>query len=608
MIRGGIALAIAAITMNRKQSRTIFATLLFVAMLVSIADRVASAAPDAELLKLAESEFWNLTPAETALLKFAGWNRSEPGGFALAGPSAKPDDPSNDPAHADKWGKEREVRADLIRWLCVDPRAKALIDPQGIRLLGARITGKLYLADVTVSFALTFRNCSIGERMTFEHASFPRLDLGGSYTGEIDGRAAVIHGDLNLDSIRASGEVWFNDSTIDGDFGARGGHFAHSTVEPHETEEAFLKKALDLESARVGGDVWLCYGFEADGAVDLITATIGTSVVFSGTFNNLNNAAIEAAGITVARQVFFGSFFGKIRVEGSIIMSEAHVATSIYVEDATFSGAPTEVHASHGPLGLPVNGFNAQGLTAKEALVWRNVTLENGAVLNLDGASVGVFFDDQHSCPAPGKLIIDGYRNELLPDTRSRLKMLALQTEFHLQPYRQLAKVLRDQGDEEGATSVLIAAEDRRYASYGRASALWGDFLNATIGYGHRPLRTIGWSLLVILIGWPIVWAAKRAGVMRPTFPENIPQSSEPDYEELHPLLYSLDAFLPFVNLHQEHYWWPNSKAVGDCVVFGYKVRLRGSLVRHYLWLQIFSGWLLSAILIAGVTGLMRSD
>jgi hypothetical protein len=154
----------------------------------------------------------------------------------------------------------------------------------------------------------------------------------------------------------------------------------------------------------------------------------------------------------------------------------------------------------------------------------------------------------------------------------------------------------------------LIAAESGRYASYGRASALWGGSLNATIGYGHKPLRTIGWSLFVILIGWPIVWAAKRAGVMRPTFPENIPQSSEPDYEELHPLLYSLDAFLPFVNLHQEHYWWPNSKASGDCVILGRKFRFRGSLVRRYLRLQIFSGWLLSAILIAGVTGLMRSD
>jgi hypothetical protein len=98
-----------------------------------------------------------------------------------------------------------------------------------------------------------------------------------------------------------------------------------------------------------------------------------------------------------------------------------------------------------------------------------------------------------------------------------------------------------------------------------------------------------------------------REGALLSTH-RNIPHSSEPDYEELHPLLYSLDAFLPFVNLHQEHYWWPNSKAVGDCVIFGYKIRLRGSLVGHYLWLQIFSGWLLSAILIAGVTGLMRSD
>ena len=595
--------------MRLGQSRTIFATLLFAAMIVSITDRAASAAPDPELLKLAEAEFSNLTPAETALLKFAGSNRSEPGGFAIAGPSAKPDDPSNDPAHADKWGREREVRAELIRWLCVDPRAKALVDPQGIRLLGARITGKLYLADVAVPFAFTLRNCSIGERMTFEHASFPRLDLGGCYTGEIDGRAAVIHGDLILDSVRASGEVWFNDSTIDGDLGARGGHFRHSKVEPHETGRSVLfKKALDFESSRIGGDVWLCYGFEADGAVNLITTTIGTSVAFSGTFNNPNNIAIMAQGLVVASEVFFGGLFGKIHVNGSVVIGDARVGGAMVVQDATFSGAPTAMVVGPSPAQGPF-GFLAPGMSAK-SLVWQNVALENGAVLNLDGASVGSLFDDPHSWPAPGKLSLDGFTYEHLgvADAPSRLRWLALQPEYHPQPYRQLAKVLREEGDEEGAIAVLVASEDLRYASHGRASALWGDFLNATIGYGHRPLRTIGWSLFVILLGWPIVWAAKRAGVMRPTWPENIPHSSEPDYEELHPLLYSLDAFLPFVNLHQEHYWWPNSKAVGDCAILGYKFRLRGSLVRHYLWLQIFSGWLLSAILIAGVTGLMRSD
>ncbi len=591
--------------MRLGQSKTIFATMLFAAMLASIADRAASAAPAPELLNLAEGEFSNLTPAETALLKFAGSYRSGPGEFALAGPSAKPDDPSNDPAHADKWGMEREVRAELIRWLCVDPRAKALIDPQGILLLGARIIGKLYLADVAIPFALTLRNCSISERMTFEHASFPRLDLGGCYTGEIDGRAAVIHGDLILDSVHASGEVWFNDSIIDGDLGARGGHFTHSTVEPHETEAAFFKKALDFESSRIGGDVWLCYGFEADGAVDFITATIGTSVVFSGTFNNPDNDAIIAQGIVVASEMFFGGLFGKIHVNGSAVIAEARVGAAVFVQDANFSGPHMEtIGAFRG-----FYGFNALGMSTK-ILVWQNVALEDGAVLNLDGASVDDFFDDPHSWPAPGKLSLNGFTYEHLgvADASSRLRWLALQPEYHPQPYRQLAKVLREQGDEEGAIAVLVASEDLRYASYGRASALWGDFLNATIGYGHRPLRTIGWSLLVILIGWPIVWMAKRAGVMRPTFPENIPHSSEPDYEELHPLLYSLDAFLPFVDLHQEHYWWPNSKAAGDCTVFGHKFRLGGSLVRHYLWLQIFSGWLLSAILIAGVTGLMKSD
>lgn len=113
--------------MRLGQSRTIVATLLFAAMIVSITGRVASADFPAELLKLAEGEFSNLTPAETALMKFAGDYRSEPGGFAAAGPSAIPGDPSNDPAHADEWGAEREVRAELIRWLCVDPRARSSI-------------------------------------------------------------------------------------------------------------------------------------------------------------------------------------------------------------------------------------------------------------------------------------------------------------------------------------------------------------------------------------------------------------------------------------------------------------------------------------------------
>ena len=97
-------------------------------------------------------------------------------------------------------------------------------------------------------------------------------------------------------------------------------------------------------------------------------------------------------------------------------------------------------------------------------------------------------------------------------------------------------------------------------------------------------------------------------GVRQSTGPENPPASKDFDYQRLHPLLYSLDVFLPFVNLHQERYWWPNGIGSGECLILMSKLQVRGSLVEYYLWTQIMAGWLLSAILIAGVTGLIHQS
>jgi hypothetical protein len=99
-----------------------------------------------------------------------------------------------------------------------------------------------------------------------------------------------------------------------------------------------------------------------------------------------------------------------------------------------------------------------------------------------------------------------------------------------------------------------------------------------------------------------------RPGVMRQTRPEASPEARAGPYERLHPFLYSLDVFLPFVNLNQRNYWWPDAEASGDFQVLHRQVRLRGSTLRYYLWLQILAGWLLSAIFVAGVTGLIRHD
>ena len=73
------------------------------------------------------------------------------------------------------------------------------------------------------------------------------------------------------------------------------------------------------------------------------------------------------------------------------------------------------------------------------------------------------------------------------------------------QTYRQLANVLAESGEDTDATQVRIAAEDLRYSHYGPLGRIWGAFLKYTIGYGHRPMLTLMWSLAVMLLGWAVV-------------------------------------------------------------------------------------------------------
>src|SRR6516225_4646031 len=89
-----------------------------------------------QLVDLASAHFMNLTQAERALLKNADITSLQRSDLAVAGSSSNPTDPSNDPARAEQWNQQRNVRAELIRWLCVDPDASRRVDPRGIRLFG----------------------------------------------------------------------------------------------------------------------------------------------------------------------------------------------------------------------------------------------------------------------------------------------------------------------------------------------------------------------------------------------------------------------------------------------------------------------------------------
>ena len=587
---------------------------LCVLMVTNLTAVPVATASDSPLTKLAASKFRNLTRCERAVLENADLKTTRHGPPAACGPSSKFEDPSNDPKNAATWDHQRDLRAELIRWVFVDPDANKQVDPAGIEALGARITGSLDLGYTHAPFVLGCVHCAIPEPMELQGAELNILVLSGSYTNSIDGGGSHIHNGVYLDDgFKASGPVFFGNSRIDSDFNCTGGNFMHSAVQdagPWADE----KPALFLGAARIQGPVWLTAGFKADGAVDINGITCDAVLCSGGRFVNPGNRAIIGWGANVSGPVILAGSgpLGAAEATGLVQFDNAKIGGVIDASGAKFLGSPSEIH-----------GFSANAMTSAGGFFWQNVTLQNGATLDLRGASVKGLVDDEASWPAPGRLAIDGFVYHDFyggpVDAASRLKWVTLgmgqhppwlvvASGFHSQPYRELAKVLRERGDDAGAAQVLVAEEDARYSQYGIPGRAAGGFIKWTIGYGHRPLLAIGWSLAVILLGWGVVSIGARAGVMAPTWPENKPPDARKSYEELHPLLYSLDAFLPFVDLHQEHYWWPDATATGECAVLGRSITVRGRALRYYLWLQIVAGWLLSAIFIAGITGLLRND
>ena len=379
--------------------------------------------------------------------------------------------------------------------------------------------------------------------------------------------------------------------------------------------------ALVLTYSRFRATVVMCCGFESQGAVGLFNSSVAGDVLFFGSrFIGTKGLALAMAATEITGDMNFTDQFLGVsppfhpsEFKGIVDFTTAQFGRGVIFAGTRFTGAPSEPH-----------GLFALETNIKGTMMWVNVALTNDAFLNLQGAQVASLIDDTESWPKPGKLQIGGLKYQSLfssgpnsnlpavgatvPDARTRLRWIGLNSPPSPQPFDQLANYFRGIGSNEQADEVLIARDDMLNSSSDWPNYLWGKFLKITIGYGHQPLRAIVWSMLVVAIGTVMVAAGKRAGVMRLTWPETTPPPASNPTEELNPVLYSLDVFLPFVNLHQEHYWWPAKSVSGECVVLGWPVRIRGSLLRSYLWGQIIVGWLLSAIFLAAVTGLIRND
>jgi hypothetical protein len=513
------------------------------------------------------------------------------GDVAYCGPSQGETD--GPPLDAGTKRMPFDVDAELIRWLCVNPAASKLVDPKGIQLHSARVVGQLDLSYVTVPFPLSFRNSRFVEDINLAYGQLITFDLSGSHTRGI--AAEGLKGThVYLRDSTVEGEVDLLEANLSGDLDCEGGTF--------ENPGKIALGADGLEAAAVFFD----NGFKAEGEVRLIEANLGGELdCDGGTFSNQSGYALHADGLKAT-----AILLRKSAAKGRVSVIGADLTANLECDGGMFENSGGYALSADGLKAANVyfrDRFSTEGevdfptADVSGAFEWTNAAPghPDAAVLNLTHATAGSLSDDEESWPAQGNLYLDGFvYNHFYggspQDAQSRLRWLERQPPgiFTPQPYEQLAKVLREDGDDAGARTVLIAMETarRQYGNLSRWERCWSWILYETIRYGYDTWQALWFIGGFVIFGTVLFFFGRRREAIT-----QIDKEWTEHFRPFNPLVYSLETFLPLVDLQQAKHWAPKSEG-----------STFGRCLRWYLWLHILMGWFFTSMLIAGITGLVQ--
>jgi len=140
------------------------------------------------------------------------------------------------------------------------------------------------------------------------------------------------------------------------------------------------------------------------------------------------------------------------------------------------------------------------------------------------------------------------------------------------------------------------------------------------IGYGYRPLNALWGVVAFVALGWILFGIGYWGGLVTPQNESAYVERSvttvdggaeNRELSDVYPrfnfLAYSVDVFVPLIDLHQAKYWLPNANRGPELLkIRGFGLRT-GGLLRLYLWVHITMGWAITMLLVAGLTGLIRT-
>lgn len=480
---------------------------------------------------------------------------------------------------------------------------------RSLQIMGAWIEGRVDLHDATVAESIWFYRC------VFD--ATPRLD------------GARVHGSATFSDCLMPG-LRAEDSKVADDFALNSGttvrnevRLARALIGRHldlsrarlrsaERSPVTWRRRVTADAARIGGNVMLGGGFEADGEVSFAGARIGGSLRADGArlSGQLDASGVRGVALTLERSYVAGS----IALDAGFAAAGTVDLTGMQIDgDLRCSGADFDVYgeaAFSGARALLLDRARVGGTLAVANL---NNPLAGASLL---GTRAGALLDDASSWG--DRLVLDGFRfRQFAPGAptaaATRLQWLALQEPSHLDldfrpgPWRELIAVLRRMGHHESAREVAVARE-RHLSRIGRVaggasaaerglSRLAHGLLGALAGYGYRPARVVGAMAAVWLGCGALYVAATQAGALSPA---GIAAQVAPP---VRPFVLSLDLLLPIVDLQQESRWAPLIHSQAGAATPIWQLATRAAA-----WFEVVFGWIASLVLIGALAGLFDRD
>lgn len=239
-------------------------------------------------------------------------------------------------------GEELVVEARLVRELC--RRDGQEVDPRGLTIEGARITGELDLSGMEIAFPLRFTDCVFDAPVNLGGADLHLLTLDGCTVPGLLANGLRVRRDVDLSRSRISADLWTSASTscsaavwlCESEIGGR--LICLDTVIESEG------RAVQADRMRVGGTIRLLHRFEARGGMRLLGVQVAGSLDLTGARLTRpdRGLALDLGDAQIGGSMFLidDQTGRRPLIRGRIDMGNARVSGQLLIRNATFE--PTE--------------------------------------------------------------------------------------------------------------------------------------------------------------------------------------------------------------------------------------------------------------------------